>query len=202
MRASRHLVYWSQLITVILLFTLGKALTVVTIPSEEPLTKTIYIDNTFDEYDEMVITDAAEEWRQATKGRVNYTVVRLPVKDMDLESSIVMVKITEYNPEVLYLDKRDGNYTLAFYNQVDGIRYIALVEDRIPENLYREILLHEFGHSLGLQHPEKNTGQDTLMYPTTDHEASYITDTDLYNFCLLHHCHFWELHDQKEPSHP
>lgn len=49
----------------------------------------------------------------------------------------------------------------------------------------RVIMLHEFGHCLGLPH----LGPGTLMFPTTgDNNAGRITCTDLKEFCNIWDC--------------
>lgn len=208
MKTTQYIIFWSQLCVAGLLFMLGRALLIANMVPEPSLTRTIYLDSNFSAYDEEVFAEAVDEWKQSTNGMVDYTIKKLPDKDIQAgPSTIIVEKVSENSPEVLELDARHHNFTLAYYNHTEHYYYIALVDDRITNDIYKQVILHELGHSLGLDHPEQPdppappVQTNTLMFPTVNGQSKYISTTDLYNFCKIHHCNPWVLHDEEEPSH-
>src|ERR1700723_1421951 len=208
MKASQYIAFWSQLCVIVLLFMFGIIINAQSVePTAPPLTRTIYLDTDFSMYDEEVFIEATDEWKQATNGMVDYTIKRLPDKKMELNSSTIIVeKVSENSPEVLELDYKHQTQTLAYYNHTEHVYYIALVDSRITNSIYKQAVLHEIGHSLGLVHPEQPdppalpVEEHTLMFPLIEGQSAYISLTDLYHFCEIHHCNPWILRDQEESS--
>lgn len=150
----------------------------------------LYIDREFTEDEQEIIMTAALEWSTATNHIVEYDIIQLPTKDaIELDDSLIIVKYSPDNPRIILMDANE-NKTLGFYEGHDGpIPYIALVSDRLDLEIdYKEVVLHEMGHSLGLQHIKGEDGWNTLMYPYTDLGADHITEKDLEEFCKLYHC--------------
>ena len=94
-----------------------------------------------------------------------------------------------------------GNNILGLFDKKSIIPCIILVSNRILENDYKAVVLHELGHSLGLEHNEGINGIDTLMYPSIDLGSNHITFRDGQQFCKLYHCDPNKLKYQKEPFH-
>ena len=165
--------------------------------------KTLYLDETFDDFEVEIISNAAAEWQQATGGRANYSVQKLPFEnqEIDFDNSIIVIKVSRHYPEVAELDFIGNQITLGYCNSRGSVQYIALVSDRLSDNLYQSVMLHELGHSLGLQHNDSSNGVGTLMYPSIEMGSQYITHKDLVNFCQLYRCDANLLHDQKELLH-
>lgn len=172
---------------------------------------TLYIDNNFNDFEQQAITEAALEWATTTNNIIQYDVVRLPTDDIiDARSSIVISKQTPDHPNVLALDTTNDRTTLGFYDKRTFIRSIVLVSQRIAPEDYKTVVLHELGHSLGLEHNSGIDGMDTLMYPsrnitiddiTIKSSSDHLTLIDGIQFCKLYHCNPKELQYQKEPFH-
>jgi hypothetical protein len=154
------------------------------------------VDRNFSEEEFGIITGAALEWHLATSGLVTYDVVRMPYGGaIDMRNSIIFINITPDFPEVIAQDtySQAGN-NVGFYDVKYMVPYIGLIPSRIDDKDYKAIVLHELGHSLGLEHNEDEPG--TLMYPSIDVGADYITDIDLQHFCKIYKCDASKLHDQ------
>jgi predicted Zn-dependent protease len=76
-----------------------------------------------------------------------------------------------------------------------AIPYIGIVRSRIEDYEFKEVMMHELGHVLGLKHNLGDDGTGTLMYPDVNLGSDTITDTDLKNFCKLYGCDVSKLHN-------
>jgi hypothetical protein len=151
--------------------------------------KTLFIDRNFDEDEVAFITQAAIEWTESTNHIVEFDVVVLPNKTEIIQrDDIVIIKVNPDYPDILVLDSMNGNNTLGLFNNRGLITTIEIVSDRITNDDYTGVVLHELGHALGLEHNKGIDGIGTLMYPTVQLGANYITQDDLKNFCKLYHC--------------
>lgn len=195
-----HLLYWTSLIVIIMLFVLNIIATPILQHKKEHLTlpvhKTLYIDRHFSDAEFIFITDAALEWETTTNEMVSYDVVRLPKKNIDTKNSIVIVLLSVDFPDIIALDTEMDINHLGYYYGGGYVPYIGLVTERIADIDYKTIVMHELGHSLGLQHPDIQTGVGELMYYNINMGANYITENDLKQFCHLYKCDPSTLHDQ------
>lgn len=149
----------------------------------------LYVDKTFTDDEVEYILAATWEWSKATDGRVTYDVVFLSsYNKIDFKHGILLNKVSEDNIEILALDRLNHNSTLGYYTNSGFMPQIVLVSNRISEREYKMVVMHEIGHSLGLKHNEGDEGMNTLMYPTVELQSDYISETDLKNYCKLHHC--------------
>jgi len=146
----------------------------------------LYVDRNFDEESQDKIISAALQWTFATHHIIEFNVVILPTQEkIKINQGIFIVKVSSDFPEIIWKDNLSKNITLGLYFGNTPIKTILLVDDRLTDNLFLPVILHELGHALELQHTQE-TG--TLMYPIVD-EASYIiTQRDLNQFCQIHHC--------------
>jgi len=160
-------------------------------PKERPnhIHTTIYLDRNFNDVEVEYIMQAAWEWTETTNHIAEFDVVQLPTHDkVDVEHALIMVKVSADYPDIIIMDNIKKTTTLGYYDSKSVLPFIALVQDRLDDFNYKEVVLHELGHSLGLEHVDGEKGMLTLMYPYVDLGADHITQTDLEQFCELYHC--------------
>jgi len=158
---------------------------------------TLYLDRNFDEDEVDVIMSAAWEWSEATNHRIEYDVVQMPVKNPNLKDSVFIVKKTPDDPSIFLKDLFGGNQTLGLF-EPGYVNSISLVTDRLNDDNYRRVVLHELGHSLGIGHLKELEDMDALMFPYTSMKlddgsiintgSDHVTNKDLVQFCKLYHC--------------
>lgn len=164
---------------------------------------TIYLDRNFDDFEQETIIRAAMEWTETTNHIIEYDVVQLPtLGHISYEDSVFITKISPDHPDIILLDQTNKNTTLGYFDTKSYLPHIALVTDRIKDNDYYAVVLHELGHSLGLSHNEGIDNVGTLMFPSIDFGSEHITMTDGKKFCGLYHCNPMKLKYKEEPFHP
>lgn len=152
--------------------------------------KTLLLDRQLDSEEVIFITQAAWEWTEATNHIVEIDVVQLPNKEELLnEDAILVMNASPDYPNILIQEAIEKKIILGLYTKQNGLNIIELVSERITDKQYKEVILHELGHALGLPHNEENLGMDTLMSPYIEFGTDHITQTDLDSFCKLYHCH-------------
>jgi len=157
---------------------------------------TIYLDRTFDNTETDMIMKAAWEWSEATNHRIEYDIIQLPTEEpMQYHDVLFIVKRSPDDPHIILTDLDGGKTLGVYYHNV--IPTIFIVSERLGDN-FKEVVLHELGHSLGIKHLDKISDLNTLMYPYSQiilddgtilpAGADHITKKDLTAFCKLHHC--------------
>jgi hypothetical protein len=159
-----------------------------------PVHKTLYLSREINDEEMFCIIDASLEWSEVTNGQVIFDVKRLPQKNFDKENAIVIFNVDPDFPDIILMDGTRGPVTLGYYDHSYGLSYIALVDNRLDDNNYEEVVLHELGHSIGLEHSGGADGIGTLMYPNVDEGSYHVTDKDLKQLCELYHCDASQFH--------
>lgn len=144
-----------------------------------------------------MIMKSAWEWSEATHHRIEYDIVQLPTDEpMKYTDALFIVKRSPDDPRIILMDL-EGGETLGVFHH-DMLPTISIVSERLGADNYKEIVLHELGHSLGIKHLEKISDLNTLMYPYSNvvlddgtilpAGSDHITKKDLIAFCKKHHC--------------
>lgn len=152
-----------------------------------PIHKTLYIDRNIDDQELNYITEAAQQWQQATQGQVSFEVIRLPQQHINPSNSVFVVNVSPDYPEIIILDTMSQIRTLGFYNN-DRLPTIGLVDQRIDEDQFTPVVAHELAHFLGLVHQLGPRGVGTLMSPDLDLGSDHITKFDMIQFCQIYAC--------------
>lgn len=162
---------------------------------------TIYIDNNFNNAEKEEIINSALEWSVTTNHIVEYDIVYLQsLENVSLINSLIIIKVTPNYPDIMALDAMTNDTVLGYYSD-DSLPYIELVSERLDDENFHQVVMHELGHSLGLSHNEGTSGIGTLMYPYNNLGAAHITPSDGIKFCAIYHCDPSKLQYKKEPFH-
>jgi hypothetical protein len=159
---------------------------------------TIYVDRRFSEEQMILICWAALRWTNATNHLVEFDVVRLPTEEHILTTDIIINPTFPDMPDIAMLDHDNDDTTLGYYSNLDFVRNIALVVERMDTNAeFEQVVMHELGHSVGLKHNKGADGMGTLMYPSVDLGSNFISKIDIINFCHRYQCDPSQLKDEE-----
>ncbi len=141
---------------------------------DEGSTAYVYIDDPqglFSEEDMGVIRDSLEEWSDALD---EYVVFQFVSSDESVPDSLITV-----TPDTLQniRDER-GLDAVTDWTPVSRGGDITVPYDVDPVHFHR-LMLHELGHTLGLDHDKPGT----VMAPSTGTASDWITCDDVCQFC-------------------
>lgn len=151
--------------------------------------KHLYLDDSLNIEEIMMISTAAKQWEKKTNGIVTFKLSLFTAASeyLTLKDSKAMA-ITKMGVNDLFIEEVEDNQgkILGLHTKRFPIEIIVLVPDRMDDELaLYATTLHELGHSLGLDHNPKKW---TLMYPSDEFGAYSITNEDLKQFCLIYFC--------------
>lgn len=164
------------------------------------LQKIVYIDDAFNARDKADIVMALRSWECSTKGIVKFDIVWERKLLFNGRNNIFIKSVDDKYPAIVEIDAerepaKDGvkRITVGLYEESNN-NYtpttILIVRPKIGEKGLKEVVIHEIGHSLNMDHTDDT---DTIMYPHLDKGAHKITNHDLNNFCDLYWCESNEL---------
>src|SRR5579885_1771040 len=112
--------------------------------------KTLFLDRNFGPEEIEYITEGALAWNEATNHTVEFDIVVLPNRDTPIElDDIVIIKVNPDYPDIILLDGLNHQNTLGLYDDRARLHTIELVSDRISDEDYPSVVMHELGHALG-----------------------------------------------------
>lgn len=159
------------------------------------LAANILISNQFSEEEIVIMSNSVYDWNNRTKGVISFTIVREPFKNMDFNNSVLVIKASDLDPDVIIMDtisncQSNSGCTLGLTSSEDfPVSNIKIVSDRMKNNdqLYTTFL-HELGHYIGLEHQDDIQSIGTVMFPITGEFRKELTRRDLKYFCDVYHC--------------
>lgn len=144
---------------------------------EEGSVANIFIDDPDHLFSEEELADihtAAQEWSEATNDHVTFTFVTSKGSD-----SLIVIR-----PKLLAtIEDETGMSAITRFDWWARGGGIDMPYD-VSENDFHQMMLHEMGHSLGLDHD----GPGTIMEHHLALQADHITCTDVYQFCDVNDC--------------
>lgn len=188
MKILDRFLIWLQLIACLILFIIYNSAVKIDDFKSYQIHTTLYLDRTFNEEQKISIIEAAFNWSKATNNMISYDIISLPANIKNINKSIIVVNVTQDYPEIITLDILNRTNTVGYYSSSGYIKSIWLVSDRLSTSSYKQVMLHELGHSLGIDHNEGISGINTIMYTTIDLMSDSITNTDLDKFCKIYKC--------------
>lgn len=160
-----------------------------------PIHERLYIPEYFNDKEVQAIITSAQEWAISTNGFVSFTVIKHFDGNTDaiaLEDDVIVFEDLPFDdPQVLIEDndiRKDDPHlmTLGFYDNRKFVPTISMIPSRIGDSeLYRRVVTHELGHSLGLDHDTLN---DSIMYHNMSRASSHVTHEDLVALCKVRRC--------------
>jgi hypothetical protein len=154
--------------------------------------KQIYFDKDLDKSIIYEICISLDEWEFTTKDEVYFSEKRIISYDeytqISSDNSIFFRELNSTDELTLSMNALKNN-TLAFYYNGKH-KQIVFVKDSLDEQEtdIHPIILHELGHSLGLNHDLK---YNTIMYRSISHISNGITQDDVDQFCDVNRC-YWK----------
>lgn len=161
----------------------------------------LYLDKKFDEDETEMIVWAVDEWNRAITARTGmrgpaFRIVGTRSDEYDIEDAMdghyVIYKVTEPTPAILRMTEGFPGETIgghATMSDMIVLRYnFPEWSDRSWVYLLRVIVLHEFGHTLGIMHFQHRYG---IMNAEVEEEMLLdprITDADMDAYCHVHGC--------------
>lgn len=165
-----------------------------------------HMDTAFTECERADADLAAKIWNAQTEGVAQISLVY----DLDLDSPVVLQELRHKNIVIRYESDMNAVRAADENSKCDGCVlgwmtsggvhntkhtevWGGFVADRMMEdNMRLQVMLHEFGHALGLPHV---SSRQAIMYPNADaSRTSCLKQPDLVAFCSVNDCGTHKMH--------
>lgn len=166
----------------------------------ETVTLTVHIDKSMTQEQKDSVRSAIQEWQIAVRSIVTSNIVEdwsneeemigptIENDEMICTRDVYVAGLKNSHSLVQIIDEKVDTKTgqvLGYTNSKCGSKWIALFVDRSEKQKFRTVMLHEFGHLIGMQHLPI---VGTIMYPSVDKGTNCITQIDLAQFCSMWKC--------------
>jgi len=165
----------------------------------------LYVDKNIEPLYFMEIKQAAARWAEATNHIAELDVIPITSENRNIirhdPDALVITIVTEDNPDIIRLDEDNNEGTVAFFRLKSPIPTLAYAGDRLTDDDFMKVTMHELGHTLKLEHMEGPANAGHLMYPMVGLMSNGITKEDLMQFCTIWHCDANKLKYEEESLH-
>lgn len=132
-----------------------------------------YVDEDFTLDQKVIILHAVAEMNHVLNGLIEIKIKTFHYdprkasgqeikKQVLLTDEGVILLAVNHDDPVLSTMNQDGASTLAFVDQIGNkVHHIVVIQDRLGERDFHQIILHEMGHALGALH----VSAESLMFP-------------------------------------
>jgi len=158
------------------------------------LVKPVYIDKDYSEEDKAIIKKSLDEFNFVLNGMIVFQV-KDDKFDMDLmeindalnNNGLIILKI---NSQSYLIHDKSGTLILGWMNKLNG-NLMYIVRDRLDNEFFHSVILHELGHALGAEHRPEGLMEavSAKPYPCIDGEtALQISAVQMIPFEEMNYC--------------
>ena len=124
-----------------------------TVESSTQITKTIFVDDRFDDTERDAIQEASDDWHEASQGLIKYHFsYDYHVDIMNTSHKIIIIYLDPSDDLTQAFDINIHGYFITGYVKMKDSEYIFICPKRIgDENTLKVDIERELGHELGLQ---------------------------------------------------
>jgi hypothetical protein len=150
----------------------------------------VTVSDKFTEAQEKQIEDALDEWNYTLNGYGHYDLVKKNANDIEVELALFGTLATDQGlvfTTVSVLDESVQPGVLAWVEDL-GAHHVFVVSDRIGSRDFKTIVMHEMGHTLGLEHVDVRGSLMGAFYPANE-TGGCIDEVTAINVAAVHHWH-------------
>lgn len=192
--------FLSFIVCLYLLFTPAcRPVAVVESPAPPTADLVVHGDMAFSKKDRLAVEESCREWSRATSGQAKITMAwdldsKNPASPRIHQHHHILLKISQDDPFIGYLDETTNSYHLGFTSPPGGIYgegpfgvKVVVIRDRIEDqDMLSLITLHEFGHLLGAHHVRCD--EKCVMSAGYREMPPCLTKHDTDEFCKANSC--------------